>query len=95
LQPNEEIKFTPDYNTNEPIFWRVFNDLSKNNNGLVSYDKLQERLISTGKLDAGESVLMIVYMEKAGKIEKTENYNIYKIGKSVTTKKDEEWSNMR
>jgi hypothetical protein len=56
---------------------------------------LQERLISTGKLDAGESVLMIDHMEKTGKIEKTENYNIYKIGKSVTRKKEEEWANMR
>jgi hypothetical protein len=56
---------------------------------------LQERLISTGKLDAGASVLMIEYMEKTGKIEKTENYNIYKIGKSVATKEEEEWSNMR
>jgi hypothetical protein len=95
LEPNKEIKFTPDYKANEPTFWRVFNDLSKNNNGLVAYDKLQERLISTGRLDAGESVLMIGHMEKAGKIEKTEHYHIYKIGKSVTTKKDEEWSNMR
>ena len=79
LKPIEEIKFTPDYKANEPTFWRVFNDLSKNNTGLVAYDKLQERLISTGKLDAGESVLMIEHMEKAGKIEKTQNYNIYKI----------------
>jgi hypothetical protein len=91
-----EIKFTPDYKANEPIFWRVFNDLSKNNNdGLVAYDKLQERLISTGKLDAGGSVLMIEHMEKTGKIEKTENYNIYRIGKSVAAKEDAEWSNMR
>jgi hypothetical protein len=51
----------------------VFNDLSKNNNGFVAYDKLQERLISTGKLDAGESVLMIEHMEKTDKIEKTED----------------------
>ena len=81
-----EIKFTPDYEANEPIFWRVFKDLSKNNNGLVAYDKLQERLISTGKLDAGESVLMIEHMEKSGKIEKTGDYNVYMIGKPVTTK---------
>jgi len=60
----------------------------------VSYDKLQERLISTGKLDAGESVLMIEHMEKSGKIEKTGNYNIYRTGKPVTTK-EEEWGNMR
>ncbi len=57
--------------------------------------KLQERLISTGKLDAGESVLMIEHMEKSGKIEKTGDYNIYKIGKAVTTKEDEDWANMR
>jgi hypothetical protein len=37
---------------------------------------------------------MIGHMEKIGKIEKTENYNIYKIGKSVATKEEEEWSNM-
>ncbi|HJT47680.1 MAG TPA: hypothetical protein VJ729_05815 [Nitrososphaeraceae archaeon] len=89
-----EIKFTPDYKANEPIFWRVFKDLSKNNNGSVAYDKLQERLISTGKFDSGESVLMIEYMEKKGKIEKTGGYNVYSIGKSVTTK-GEEWANMR
>jgi hypothetical protein len=96
LEPNKEIKFTPDYKANEPIFWHVFKELSKSNkNGLVAYDKLQERLISTGKLDAGGSVLLIEHMEKTGKIEKTENYNIYKIGKSVATKEGEEWSNMR
>jgi hypothetical protein len=77
------------------MFWRVFKDLSKNNNGLVAYYTLQERLISTGKLDAGESVLMIEHMEKSGKIEKTGDYNIYKIGKSVTTKEHEDWANMR
>ena len=69
MEPNKEIKFTAAFKTSEPIFWRVFNDLSKNNNGLVVYDKLQERLISSGKLDAGESVLMIEHMEKAGKID--------------------------
>jgi hypothetical protein len=37
---------------------------------------------------------MIDHMEKAGKIEKTGDYNIYKIGKSVATK-EEEFSNMR
>jgi hypothetical protein len=44
LEPNE-IKFTPDYKANEPIFWGVFKELSKNNNGLVAYDKLQEVLL--------------------------------------------------
>jgi hypothetical protein len=38
------------------------------NNGLVLYDKLQERLISTGKLDAGASVLMIDHMKKTGRL---------------------------
>ena len=56
-------------------YFGIFSELPKNNNGLVAYDKLQERLISTGKLDAGESVLMIEY-GKTGKVEKTENYNI-------------------
>jgi hypothetical protein len=69
---------------------------NENNEGLVTYYNLQERLISTGKLDAGGSVLMIEHMEKTGKIEKTEGYNIYNVGKSVATKeKEEEWSNMR
>jgi hypothetical protein len=94
---SKEIKFTPDYEANEPVFWRVFKELTnENNNGLVSYYNLQERLISTGKLDAGGSVLMIEHMEKAGKIEKSEGYNIYKIGKSVATKEEEEgWDDMR
>jgi hypothetical protein len=34
-------------------------------------------------------------MVKAGKIEKTGDYNIYRIGKSVTAKEDEDWANMR
>ena len=48
--------------------------LNGNRYGYVSYDKLQERLISTGKFYAGESVLMIEHMEKIGKIEQTEQY---------------------
>jgi hypothetical protein len=96
-EDRKKIKFTPDYEANEPVFWRVFKELAnENNKGLVTYYNLQERLISTGKLDAGGSVLMIEHMEKTGKIEKTEGYNIYKIGKSVATKeKEEEWGNMR
>ena len=90
-----EIKFTPDYKANELVFWHIFKELSKNNNGLVAYDKLQERLISTGKLDAGKSVLMIDHMVKTGKIEKTGDYNVYRIGKPVTTKEDEDCANMR
>ena len=39
----------------EPLFWHAFKELSKNdNNGLVTYDKLHERLISSGKFYAGE-----------------------------------------
>jgi hypothetical protein len=60
----------------------------------VTYDKLQERLISTGKFYAGEAVLMIEHMEKIGKIEKTENYNVYKIGRSGVTV-EEELDNIR
>ncbi len=63
--------------------------------GLVSYYDLQERLTSTGKLDAGESVLMIDHMERTGKIQKTGDYNVYRISKQVTTKEDEDWVNMR
>jgi hypothetical protein len=37
-----ERKFTPDYKANEPIFWQVFKELSKNNSWLVSYDTLEE-----------------------------------------------------
>jgi hypothetical protein len=81
---SSEIKFTPDYKANEPVFSTVFKYLSKNNNGLVAYDKLQERLISTGKFDSGESVLMIEYMEKSGKIQKTGDYNIYKIAEDIS-----------
>jgi len=74
-EDRKKIKFTPDYEANEPVFWRAFKELAnENNKGLVTYYNLQERLISTGK------VLMIEYMEKTGKIEKTEGYNIYKIG---------------
>jgi hypothetical protein len=70
-------------------------ELSRDNNALVAYDKLQERLISTGKFDSGESVLMLEHMEKTGKIEKTGDYNIYKIGNPTTTKEEKEWANMR
>ena len=96
MEQNKEIKFTPDFKANEHVFWRVFKELAnENNDGLVSYDKLQERLISTGKLDAGESVLMIEHIIKTGKIEKTEHYNVYRVGKPFTTKEEEELDNMR
>jgi hypothetical protein len=38
---------------------------------------------------------MIEHMEKCGKIEKTGDYNIYKMGNPSTTKEDEDWANMR
>jgi hypothetical protein len=79
LELEKKVKFTPDYEANEPVFWCIFKDLANENNGLVSYDLLQGGLISTGKLDAGGSVLMIEHMEKIGRIEKTERYNIYRI----------------
>jgi hypothetical protein len=56
----------------------LFKDLAKDNNGLVHYDKLQEGLISTGKFDAGEAVLMIEHMEKFGEIQQTDQYRIYR-----------------
>jgi hypothetical protein len=59
-------------------FGGVFKDLSNNNSGLVAYDKLQERLISTGKLDTRGSVLMIEHMENIGEIEQTEQYHVYR-----------------
>ena len=57
-----------------------------------AYNKLQERLIVAGKLDVGGSVLMIEHMEKAGKVEKTGSYNVYRAGKPSMAK--EEWGNM-
>jgi hypothetical protein len=77
-----KIKFTPDYHAKEPAFWRVIDELS--NDGLVDYDKLHERLVSTGQLFVGEAVLMIEHMEKIGRIEKTEDYNIYRIKESTS-----------
>jgi hypothetical protein len=79
LEPREEeIKFALDYKASEPIFWSVFEELANDHNGLVSYDKLQERLVSTGKFFVGEAVLMIEHMEKIGKIKQTENYHVYR-----------------
>jgi hypothetical protein len=56
----------------------LFKELANDNNGLVQYDNIQERLIATGKFYAGEAVLMIEHMEKIGEIEQTERYNVYK-----------------
>jgi hypothetical protein len=74
----EQIKFTPDYEAGEPIFWRVFEELSNDGNGLVDHYKLHGRLLSTGKFFAGEAVLMIEHMEKIAKIEQTEDYHVYR-----------------
>jgi hypothetical protein len=52
----EKIKFTPDYEAGKPVFWHVFKELSNNNNGLVSYYNLQERLVATGQFFVGEAV---------------------------------------
>ena len=52
-------------------------------------------IFTRGFIDAGGSVLMIAHMEKTSRIEKTEHYNIYRMGKLATTQKGEEWSNMR
>jgi hypothetical protein len=87
---NIMINFTPDYKASEPVFWRIFKELANANNGLITYDRLQERLIATGKLDAGGSVLMIEHMERTGKIEKTEQWHAYRIGNSSTSQKGEE-----
>jgi hypothetical protein len=82
-----EIKFTPDYDAKEPIFWRVIEEISYDD-GLVEYNKLHERLVSTGQLFVGEAVLMIEHMEKIGRIEKTEHYNIYRIKESASQKEE-------
>jgi hypothetical protein len=69
--------------------FHIFDNFQIETNQINSYDKLQDRLISTGKLDAGGSVLMIEHMERTGKIKKTKEYNAYRIGNSVTTKEEE------
>ncbi len=82
LEPKEEgegIKFTPDYEEKESVFWCIFEELSNDGNGLVDYYKLQERLLSTGKFYAGDAVLMIEHIEKIGKIEQRVDYHIYRI----------------
>jgi hypothetical protein len=89
LEPREgDIKFTPDYEAGKPIFWHVFKELSNNNNGLVSYYNLQERLVSTGQFFVGEAVLVIEHIEKIAKIEKTGDYNVYRIKDSASPNKE-------
>jgi hypothetical protein len=61
-----------------PIFWHVFEELSDQGNELVNYDKLQERLISTGKFYASDAFMMIEHMEKSGEIEQTGDYHVYR-----------------
>jgi hypothetical protein len=78
LEP-DPIKFSLNYEEKEPIFWRIFGELSNQSNGLVDYYKLHQRLISTGKFYAGDAVLMIEYMEKICKMEKTEDYHVYRM----------------
>jgi hypothetical protein len=40
------IKFSLNYEEKEPVFWRVFKELANENNGLVDYDKLQQRFVN-------------------------------------------------
>jgi hypothetical protein len=79
----EGIMFSPNYEEKEPIFQRVFEELSNQGNGSVDYHNLQERLLSTGKFYAGEAVLMIDHMVKEGKIEQTGDYHLYRIKESA------------
>ena len=62
------VKLSLNYKEKEPIFWCVFEELSDNSNELlVDHDRLQERLIPTGKLFASHAFIIIGYMEKSGK----------------------------
>jgi hypothetical protein len=63
-------------NDKEQVFWCAFEEVS--NNGLADYDKLYQRLISTGKFNVGDADLMIEYMQKSGKIERIEELCIVK-----------------
>ena len=79
MEPKEadRIKFTLNYEEKEPIFWHVFEELSDNGIEVVDHDKLQQRLISTGKFYASDAFMMIEHMEKSGKIEQTGDYHVY------------------
>jgi hypothetical protein len=66
----------------EPIFFDIFEELSNDNGngnggGLVDYENLRLRLISTGKFFAGDAVMMIEHMEMTGKIEET-GFHLYR-----------------
>ncbi len=63
-----------------------FKELSSD--GSVSYYNLQERLVATGQFFVGEAVLMIEHMEKTGKIEKTRDYNVYRLKDSASPNKE-------
>jgi hypothetical protein len=58
--------------------------LSDEGNESVEYDKLQERLISTGKFFASEAFMMIEHMEQTGKIEQTGDYHLYRLKKPAS-----------
>lgn len=60
----------------EQFFWSIFEEAS--NNGLVDYDKLYQRLISSRKFNVGDAGLMIEYMQKSGKIEQIEELRLVK-----------------
>jgi hypothetical protein len=47
-----------------------------NGGGVVDYENLRLRLISTGKFFAGDAVMMIEHMESTGKIEQT-GFHLY------------------
>jgi len=72
------IPFNQQYKDKEPIFFDVFEELSNDNGngGLVDYENLRLRLISTGKFFAGDAVLIIDYMERTGQIEET-GFHLY------------------
>jgi IclR helix-turn-helix domain len=66
----------------EPTFLDVFEELSNDNGngnggGLVDYENLRLRLISTGKFFAGDAVMMIEHMEMTGKIEEN-GFHLYR-----------------
>lgn len=69
----------------ESIFFSVFEELSKENgDGLVDYEKLRSRLISTGKFFAGDAFMIIEHMVKTGQIEQT-SFHLYSRKKASDT----------